>query len=442
MPAFLPDCRAAARCASGGCDHARPMGTVETVSALAAFDRRGAGSDAERRAALWLARELETSGREARIEPFWCRPNWALAHVWHIGLGLAGALLAVSSPYVGAALILASLVSVVTDGLFGLSPGRRLTPERASQNVVGPARSADRPSSEAERSRHVRLIITANYDAGRTGLVYQDRLRTPLAWLKRSLRGLTPGWLGWLVIALLWLELTAIARVLGSHGTLIGALQLPPTIALVLGLALLLDAASASFGPAAGDNGSGVAVALALARALDAAPPRRATVELVLQGAGDGSGIGLRSFLRAHRSSLKPPGVVVLGIAPCAAGAPCWWVSDGALLPIHSFPQLRSLCAEVAAQNPELGARSYPGWGASPSLAARLRRLPAISIGCADERGTAPRSHQLADTPDGVDSSALDGAVEFGLLLVDALDAFLARGPATPGAIADQARPA
>src|SRR5436305_1875833 len=75
-------------------------------------------------------------------------------------------------------------------------PGRRLTPERASQTVIALSR---RPPS----GNPIRLIITANYDAGRAGLAYRDRFRKPAATLRRLSRGLTPGWLGWLSLTIL-----------------------------------------------------------------------------------------------------------------------------------------------------------------------------------------------------------------------------------------------
>jgi hypothetical protein len=407
------------------CDHLRRMRTSETVSGLAAFERRGAGTDAERRAATWLEGELDAGGREVTIEPFWCRPNWAFAHAWHVVLGLLGSLLAVGSPPLGGALILLSLLSVIADALVGSSLGRRLTPERASQNVIAAAPQSD-------RERRLRLVVTANYGAVRTGVAYWRPLRAAAAWF----RGLTPGWLGWLVIALVWLEAIAIARVTGSKGTAIGAAQLVPTVGLVLALALLLEIASSEFGPSAGDNASGVAVAIAVARALDAAPPRHAAVEVVLAGAGDGSGIGLRRYLRARRGAVTNSNTVVLGIAACAAGSPRWWVSDGPLLPLPYFAKLRELCATLARAEPGLGAGPHRGRGSSPAFAARLERLPAIAIGCLDEHGLAPRSHRPSDTVEAIDEPSLDRAVELGLLLVDAIDAFLGVAPA-PAAAAE-----
>jgi hypothetical protein len=407
------------------------MPAIDTITSLSAFEGRGPASDAERRAALWLRKELGGGGRSARIEPFWCRPNWALAHAWHAVLGLAGGLVAVYHPTVGGAIVLAALLFVLIDTVTGISPGRRLTPERASQNVVA------RRDGPAHDDRLV-LILTANYDSGRMGLAYRGGLRRAVAKLARE----GPGWLAWLSAALLWLLAIAVARMTGSHGTTIGMLQLPPTIALVLAVALLLELASAPIGPGASDNASGVAVALGLARALDVAPPASLRVEAVLTGAGDGGGIGLRRFLRAHRGELAPENTIVLGFSACGAGTPRWWVSDGALIPLAYHPRLRELCAAVAAAEPQLGAASYRGRGAAPALPARLAGLPAIALGCRDEHGLAPRSHEPGDTATAVDRAAVDAAVELALMLVDAIDAEVATARAQSAGAASSLTPA
>jgi hypothetical protein len=397
------------------------MRPAETIATLASHEHRGAGTDSERRAANRLAANLNRDrvydARNARLEPFWCRPNWALAHAWHVALGLAGSLVAESEPRVGAALLLVALLSLLADATLGFSLGRRLTPERASQNVVS---EPDAPEDQ------VHLIITANYDAGRTGLVYRDPARRAAATLARLTGRISPGWQGWLAVALLWLVAIAILRLEGHKGTAIGIAQLIPTVGLVLALALLLELASAGFGPAANDNATGVAAAVALVGALDVAPPRRLAVDLVLQGAGDGDATGLRRHLYARRKARRAPNTVVLGIAACGAGAPRWWYSDGSLIPVGYFKQLRRLAAQVGGTEPGLQATAHRGRGTTPALPARLRRLPAITIGDLEPPGVAPRSHQAADTPDRVDHEAVDRLVEFGLLLVDSIDAFIA----------------
>jgi Peptidase family M28 len=409
------------------------MPASDTAQRLTAFEGRGVGTDAERRAAVWLASQVRASRRRATLETFWCRPNGALAHAWHMLLAIVGSLLAVHHAVLGGALVLAALLCVVGDAVTGHSIGRRLTREHASQNVVSPAPAADTPGE-----RRVRLIVTANYDAGRAGLAYRNWLRVPVARGKRLAGNgrLTPGWLGWLGIAMVWLLVVAALRHGGASGTPIGVIQLIPTAGLVIALALLLELGSAPFGPAAGDNGAGTALALALVRALDAAPPARLDVELVLQGAGEAGMVGLKHHLRARRRELRAGNTIVLGVAAAGAGQPRWWISDGPLVALPTLGRLRRLAARTAARDDSLGARPHRGRGTSPALPARVRRLPALTIGCLDERGLAPRSHQAGDRADALEPGTLNALLRFGLALVDAIDADLAR------AVSDRSRAA
>jgi peptidase M28-like protein len=390
------------------------MRPLETIAMLAAFERRGPGTDAERRAARRLAQELFRAGHRVTTESFWCRPNWAFAHAWHVALALAGSLLSVTQPTVGAALLTAALLSVLADGFFGVSPGRRLTPERASQNVV-----ARTPTDRAPDPDRTTLIVTANYDAGRTALVYRDPLRRPAAWLRSALGPLALGWLAWLSVTIIWSLTVAVIRADENHPPhSLGAVQLPPTVALVLALALLLEAAAAAYGPAANDNASGAAVAIALANALKAGAPRNLSVELVLQGAGEGQEIGLRRYLRTHGA--RPATTIVLGIAASGEGHVQHWLSDGRLIPLR---YARALTDAVDTDG-------HRGRGATPALSARIKGLPAVAMGCLDTRGLPPRSHQPTDVATTIDETALDRTIEFALRLVDQIDASLA--PATP----------
>ena len=409
------------RIADAPWDDPRWMSATDTVAALANFEGRGAGTNAERRAAVWLASELHFGRREATVETFWCRPNWALAHAWHAALAVAGSLLTVASPAVGGAVILVALASLVVDGLTGTSLGRRLSPEHASQNVV----------SRSPAGAPVTLVITANYDAGRMGLVYRPALRRSATRLRALSGGRAPGWLAWVLIACIWLLVMAILRDRGTTGAVLDVAQLIPTAALVVAAGLLLELASSPFGPGAGDNASGVAVAIALARALDVTPPRQLGVEVVLQGAGDGAMIGLTRYLRARRSELRGAGTIVLGIGACGGGQRRWWTGDGSLIPLRYLRRLSGLAQDAIGPGTELGAAPYRGRGVSPAFPARFAGLPAIAIGCLERRGLVPRSHEPSDIAQALDRGAVDGLLELALTLVDAIDADLGRGAAS-----------
>jgi len=394
------------------------MTAAETASELCSFAGRRGGSDAERRAALWLSDRLRSQGRVATIETFWCRPDWARAHAWHAVLGLAASVLLVSNPRIGGVLALVTVVSIGVDATTGRSLGRRLTPECASQNVVALDAKA-RPDA-------IRLIVTANYDAGRSGLVYGPWPRSLAASLRRAAAAgrLTPGWLGWLNVALLWLVVVAIARNSGTSGVVIDVVQVVPSIGLLGAAAALLELSLSATTPGACDNAGGVAVALAALAAHDARrgadPGARLAVDLVLQGASDGDPIGLRRHLRSRRVAGARP--LVLGVAACGAGSPTWWRSDGPLWPLRYDRRLSELAANAASSTagPTAGHR---GRGATPALAARAAGLPAIAIGCLDERGLVPRSHRPADTPAALDPGLLDASAGLALDLLTAIEA-------------------
>jgi len=390
------------------------MATADTVAVLTGFADRGGGTNAERRAAQWLAGELAGARRTASVETFWSRPEWALAQAWHVALALVGSLVAIGAPTVGGALVLAAIVFILLDGLTGISPGRRLTRERASQNVV---------SCAPDQAQPVRLIICANYDAGRMGLVYRPALRRAAAALRRATGAWAPGWQAWLLLDAVAVLVIAALRHGGHTGRTVAIVQLILTAALILALALLLEQTAAHPGPAAGDNASGVGVALALMRALDVAPPLHIAVELVLTGAGDSSGAGLSHHLRAHPS---PSGTdtVVLGLAASAHGDACWWTSDGSLIPLRFAGRVIALAATAATG--VSGAHAHRGRGISPALPARRLGLPAITLGGLDHRGLPPLSHLPEDRPDTIEPAAADRVLHLALAVVDALDAELA----------------
>jgi hypothetical protein len=348
------------------------------VDALCSHADRGACTDAERRAALWLHDEIRALGRQAWVETLWVRPYRALE------LALA-ALLAVAGSLVATAAAIPGLVPAALGALWMLVP-LPVLPRRATQHVL-----------TAVPDDGIVLAITAAYDAPKRGFVLNDRWR----------RFLKPRWLpaacGVAVTA------TAAARVAGYEPGWLGAVQLVPTIVLLVTLAAALDVALSGWSPGANDNASGVAVAVQLFDELSREPPHMLTPVLLLAGAGHPlpRGAGRHLDLPAER-------VMLLEIGPCGAGTPAWNAPH---------PQVRA-AAEKAADALGLAA------GHSPRRPAT--RLPAIRIAALDERGLAPRAHQPDDTT--VDAATMDAALDLALGVVDALDADLrgSRAPSGP----------
>jgi hypothetical protein len=394
------------------------MDPLSIATGLAAFRGRGPGSDAERRAALWLARSLQRPGRDVEVRTLWVRPQWPAALALHAALGIVGSIVTVSSPAIGAGVLAATLVSFGLDLSGRAFLLRSLLPRRATQNVLA------RPRAR-EKAKRVRLIVTAHYDAPRSGLAYRDGVRRAVA---RASRGHAPGPLTVVLGALALLTALAALQLGGAGGQILRALQLAATVALLLALALLVDIALSHTGPGANDNASAVGVALALTAALDRAPPPHLAVDVVLAGAGEGSALGLRAQLREWRRHLPREGAVVLDLLPCGRGRPRFWTRDGVGLPLRLHPRLVALAQAVARDEAHLEASAYRGRGSSGAYAARAAGFPALAIGCLDGDGVALGGRQHTDTVEALDPDALRAALEFCLVLVDRIDSEIASG--------------
>jgi len=393
----------------------------EVVSELAAIERRAAGSDAERRAARALTLRLRRAGRRGtRAQTFWIRPHAAPVHALVCVVAVAGSVLSVDHETAGLALTAGALAALVAD-LAGVHVLRRLTFERATQNVVSPdPRGEDKP---------VRLVLTAAVDAPRAGLGERGALARAGARLRRALRGRLPGIHGFTVAALVALVACCVARVaLEDVPRAIGLVQLAPTVVLICMLALFLDSA-ASQAPRAGANAgaSAAAAVLALTAALDRRPPRRVAVDVVLAGAGYAGALGMRRWVaEQRRAGLRAEQVCVLHIGACGAGTPVWWTHEGPVLGLRYTAQLLDLARGVAAQEPALGARPVRGHAMTGARRARARRWPALAIGALDADGVVPHYGTDADSAETIDTAAITATVAFTLALVAALDRDLA----------------
>lgn len=344
----------------------------QIAGGLAAFPDRVPGSDAERRAALWLAERLREDGRPAAVETHWVRPRWELAHALHAALGVAASLVAIDAPAVGLGLALVALLSLLLDVSGRAFLLRRLTPERATQNVVAPALPAS--GGGGAGAVPLRLILTAHCDAPRGGLLRR------LGGAGRAGGARLPGLLAWVALALVAVAACAGVRLAdaGEAGAALGAVQLVPTLVLLIVFGLLVDAALAGPSPA---DPAPPAIVLAAARVLAAAPPRRLAVEVVIGGAGEGQALGFLAYLRRRRPA--PEQNVVIEVTSGGA-TPAWWTSDGPLLPLRYHPRLVALAAAAAQEERGLGAVGRRGRGLGAALRARQRRIPAIRVGAAD----------------------------------------------------------
>ena len=316
---------------------------MEIIRELCSFERRLAGTDAERRAANRLAERLRGLGRRVEVEPTYVHPQAALVHAAHCLLAFVGSLVAVSIPALGFGLVLVAATSLYLDLNGRLYLLRSLFFRRASQNVVSPG---PRPTAPAT------LILCAHLDAARSGAVFAPgRARRFARLAARSPVPLGPDrilfWSMALLVPLLGL------RMAGIDSELVALLQLIPTLVLLVGIFALVDVELSEVVPAANDNASGVATAVSLAAELDAEPPDNLDVWVVLDGGGECTQEGIRAFVRSRRKRLDRATTFFIALDSVGGGRVRYATSAGWVVSYDMDRRLVELCEAIATADAE-----------------------------------------------------------------------------------------
>jgi Peptidase family M28 len=407
---------------------------MEVIRELCSFEGRGPGTDAERRAANALATRLQGMGRRADIEPFFAHPQYAIVHLVHAVLGIAGSLLATVQPAIGFALVLFAAASTYLDLNTRLYLVRSLLFRRVSQNVVSPGNRPDAPA---------RLILMAHYDAARTGFIFSKASGRVRRLPERTRLALGPFRL------FFWVGLGPLlpilgARMAGLDATWLNAVQAIPTIVLIVAAFLLIDIALSETVPGAYDNASGVAAVLSAAENLAADPPENLDVWVVLTGSEESFCEGSRAFVCARRKQLDRDNSYFLNVDSVSSGQVSYEISEGAVISIPHDRQLVELAKALAAAGAADGdARPIRHPLLDDALPPRIRHLRSITLRTTDADGNlAPWYHTHEDVPERVDSAALGRATDFVVALARLIDRDAGRAdtaaPASPPAAAAQ----
>jgi hypothetical protein len=335
------------------------LGSLQEVDALVSIGPRRAGSEPERRAARELEQRLRDLGREVSLEPTRIHPNFALTHLIHVVAGVVASVLSVYVPGVGLLLALVATASTFGDLTGSFHLVRLLTPARASQNVVSDE-GGDKPGL---------IVLVAHYDAPVQGMLSRGRLTL---------------WPRAIFTSLAVITVCALGRVIGIDATWFTIIQFIPTVVLIASTPLFADAMLSETSAGRADNAAGVAATLRLARShserLD-----HFDLMVVLTGASANFGLGMRSWLKAHRREHDPEATAVISLDNIGGGEAAYAVKEGSILSSHMHPAL----VEIAG---ELGAISYESRETSDAYLARSAGLPTLRISSTERDVSEPEA--------------------------------------------------
>jgi hypothetical protein len=377
---------------------------VETLCSI----HRPTASQGERRAAEWLLAKLRDVGARGEIEldqahgTFW----------WPLGLAAAAGIVAGLATLRGRRLLGGALAAAVGAVAYDdLPPGerrfRKLLPQRTATTVVTEVGPAD-----AERT----VVLVAHHDAAHAGFVYHP-----------AIPELVFGRAPWLIQRVdtspaLFAPVVAIpALIVGGAATGKRGLVKAGTALGAASAAVLADIGLRETVPGANDNATGVAVLVAIARALGERPTESVRVMLV-STSEEALCEGMQAFARRHFASLPPESTFFLSID--TVGSPHLLVLRGeGMIRMREYPT-RSL-AFLDELADELGISLFPNLrlrNATDGIFPLAAGYECASLCSCTDLKQPGNYHWPTDTPENVEYGTVADAVRLTEALVRRLD--------------------
>ena len=377
---------------------------VETLCSI----HRPTASRGERRAAEWLLAKLREAGARGEIEldrahgTFW----WPLGLA--AGAGIAAGIAALRGHRLFGGAMAAAVGAVAYDDL---PPGerrfRKLLPQRTATTVVTEMGPAD-----AERT----IVLVAHHDAAHAGLVYHP-----------AIPDLVFGRAPWLIQRVdtspaLFAPVVAIpALIAGGAATGRRGMVKAGTALAAVAAAVLADIGSREAVPGANDNATGVAVLVAIARAL-ADEPTRNTRVLLVSTSEEALCEGMQAFARRHFAELPRDSTFFLSID--TVGSPHLLVLRGeGMIRMREYPaRALGLLDELA---DELRVRLFPNLrlrNATDGIFPLAAGYECASLCSCTELKQPANYHWPTDTPENVNYGTVAEAVRLTEALVRRLD--------------------
>jgi hypothetical protein len=366
------------------------------IRELASYERESA-SPGERRAAEWLAEEFRDAGcREVRIEEERAHGGYW----WPLGILNAASALAAWLGRLPAALVGGIASAAVYDDVSGgkLWFRRRTLPHRSTWNVV-----AELGDPDAART----VVFMAHHDAAHSGLVFHPAL--PRIGMKLAPR----------------LHERANQSIPIIYGTFLGPVLL--TLWGLVGRRSLraaglffaggATAAMANIGasrvvPGANDNLSAVGAAVALAREVAERQPDDIRVVLLSTGSEEGFMEGMQAFGRRHFAELDRVSTEFVCLECIGSPHLCIVEAEG-MLRMHHYTQSSRDRLERAGRDAGVElTRGLRTVAATDALIPLRAGYASCTLGGVDETKFPAEYHWKSDTPDNLDWSSIDGAVE------------------------------
>src|SRR5690554_675639 len=385
---------------------------------------RGSTTEAERKAAEYVAGAFLEAGLEPTVEPFTSTVSgWRpfavaalVAIVTTLIFLLAGRWLALLL----AGVMLAATVSVFLEMYFRPNLLRPFIRKGSSRNVlarVPAAASAAEPAPDAAPraapgAAPRRVILVAHMDTHRTPWAFETAGRLAFFKLMTTLG----------VVAFLLSAAAFLAFALsGADWLRYMTLALVPIHVCVFALTWQPDTTPYTAG--ANDNASGVGVLLNLGERLARQPLADTEVWLLASGCEEVGSVGAQAFIERHRHELGGALAISIDNVGGRGAGVCYTSVEGMVIPLKPSPLLFGLAEELREARPDLNAYSLPYTTLHTDATCFMANgVPSLSFVGLTPDGRIPDWHTAQDTYENVDASTMEKTEEFIWSLLRKLD--------------------
>jgi hypothetical protein len=381
----------------------------DDISHLAAIDRLPC-SAGEAEAAEWIAEQLRASGARTHID----EERVHGTYFWPLGLlngvGALGGAIALSGRRWGGALAAAAAAGMWQDLTGGRRrPLRRLLRRRTTTNVIGEIGPAD--------ARHT-LIIHAHHDAARTSFIFDQSVPRILVTKYPHLMAKTDRWPPVMGLVVAGPFVAGLAGVLRRR-----RLGVIATVGSAVAAGVMVHMSRQPVVPGANDNLSGVAVLLAISRALADQPPNELKVVVLSAGAEEANQEGMLAYGRRYFDALDPERTCFLCLD--TVGSPELVLIEGeGFLRMYEYPEEpKARVAEAARTAGVHIRRGHRLTFATDGLVPLRAGYPVASIGSINEFLVPSNYHWPTDTADNVDYASVDDTTRLVLAVIAQMDA-------------------
>ena len=361
------------------------------LSGLTGLPHRASASEAELAAAGWLTEQLAGMGYQVERQDFAAPRDTLYAGPSLVFVGVvAAASLGLALPWLGALASVLAILPLIGEMMGSSWDFDLLLRRHPSRNVVARHKVSGTPP---------RVVVMAHYDTQKGSLLFHPSFAPFVAPLFS---------LAYLALALVPLTLVFSAiRPAGWIGPVLAAAGL---VLLAVAAFLTLCRFTGRYINGANDNGSGTAVAMALARRLaESGEAGAGDVAFIFTGSEEVGERGAKHFFRAGGKTLSRSDTRVINLDNIGAGRLHYLLGEGMLKYLPYDPGLLTLAARRA----ELEGQEFltplknlllPTDG----LIASTNGYPAITFIAMNDQGRIPHYHWHSDVLANVEQALMD----------------------------------